>query len=97
MTAQSDDERKRSAFVTRRTQRIDLITQEKNRLKQTWDSDAKSGVQKILQSAKVICEVVAIVACMRKFITTHNHLVKTNQELGTGCFASRADSKGQMS
>ena len=48
MTAQSDDERKRSAFVTRRTQRIDLITQEKNRLKQTWDSDAKSSVQKVI-------------------------------------------------
>ena len=47
--AQSDDERKHSALVTRRTQLVDLITQEKNRLKQTWDEDAKKSVQKMLK------------------------------------------------
>ena len=49
MAAQSDDERKHSALVTRRTQLVDLITQERNRLKQTWDEDAKKSVQKMLK------------------------------------------------
>lgn len=47
--SQSDDERKHSALVTRRSQLVDLITQEKNRLKQTWDEDAKKSVQKMLK------------------------------------------------
>jgi transposase len=47
---QSDDERKHSALVTRRTQLVDLITQESNRLKQTWDTDAKQSVQKMLEN-----------------------------------------------
>lgn len=46
---QSDDERRRSALVTRRAQLVELITQEKNRLKQTWDKDAKKSIQKTLQ------------------------------------------------
>lgn len=48
-TSQSDDERKHSALVTRRSQLVDLITQEKNRLKQTWDEDAKKSIQKMLK------------------------------------------------
>jgi transposase len=44
--AQSDEERSHSASVTRRTQLVDLITQERNRLKQTW------GVQKTLKHLK---------------------------------------------
>jgi transposase len=47
--SQSDDERKHSALVTRRSQLVDLITQEKNRLKQTWDDDAKKSIQKMLK------------------------------------------------
>jgi transposase len=47
--SQSDDERRHSALVTRRTQLVDSITQEKNRLKQTWDSDAKKSIQKMLK------------------------------------------------
>ena len=49
-SAQSDEERKHAALVTRRSQLVDLINQEKNRLKQTWDDDAKASVQKILES-----------------------------------------------
>lgn len=48
-TSQSDEERKHSALVTRRSQLVDLITQEKNRLKQTWDEDAKKSIQKTLK------------------------------------------------
>lgn len=47
--SQSDEERKHAALVTRRSQLVDLITQEKNRLKQAWDSDAKKSVQKTLK------------------------------------------------
>lgn len=47
--SQSEDERKHSALVTRRWQLVDLITQEKNRLKQTWDEEAKKSVQKMLK------------------------------------------------
>jgi transposase len=46
--AQSQEERKHAALVARRSQLVDLITQEKNRLKQAWDSDAKKSIQKIL-------------------------------------------------
>ena len=49
-SGQSEDQRKHSALVTRRSQLIDLITQEKNRLKQTWDEDAKKSIQKMLKS-----------------------------------------------
>jgi transposase len=48
-SAQSEDERKHAALVTRRSQLVNLITQEKNRLKQTWDADAKKSVQKVLE------------------------------------------------
>lgn len=47
--AQSDEERRHSALVRRRTQLVDLLTQERNRLKQTWDQDAKKSIQKILK------------------------------------------------
>ena len=47
--AQSEEERRHSALVTRRTQLVDLITQERNRLKQTWDAYAKKSVQKMLK------------------------------------------------
>ena len=49
MVAQTEHERKHAALVTRRTQLVDLITQEKNRLKQSWDADAKKSVEKILK------------------------------------------------
>jgi transposase len=47
--AQSDQERSHTALVTRRSQLVDLITQEKNRLKQTWDAYAKKSIQKTLK------------------------------------------------
>ena len=47
--AQSDQERSHAALVTRRAQLVDLITQERNRLKQTWNDLAKKSVQKTLK------------------------------------------------
>ena len=49
VAAQTDDERKHAALVTRRSQLVDLITQEKNRLRQTWDADATKSVQNTLK------------------------------------------------
>jgi transposase len=49
MAVQSGEERKHSALVTRRSQLVELITQERNRLKQTLDSDARKSVQKVLK------------------------------------------------
>lgn len=45
----SEEERKHSALVTRRSQLVELITQERNRLQQTLDSDAKKSIQKVLK------------------------------------------------
>lgn len=51
-TRQSDDERKHAALVTRRSQLVDLITQETNRLKQTWDDEAKANIEITLEHLK---------------------------------------------
>ena len=70
--AQSDEERSHSALVTRRTQLVDLITQERNRHNQKI-----RAYYAHLNSHKKESKV-AIVACMRKFITILNHLIKTD-------------------
>ena len=49
LSAQSDDERKQVALVTRRFQVVDLISQERNRLKVTWDQEPRSSIQKVIE------------------------------------------------
>ena len=49
LSAQSDDERKQAALVTRRFQVVDLISQERNRLKVTWDQEPRSSIQKVIE------------------------------------------------
>lgn len=56
--AQSDQERSHTALVTRRSQLVDLITQEKNRLKQTWDPYAKKSIQKTLKHLETELESI---------------------------------------
>jgi transposase len=46
----SDHQQKHSALVTRRSQLLDLINQENNRLKQTWDEDVKRSIQATLNT-----------------------------------------------
>ena len=48
----SDHEKKHSALVDRRNQLLELITQENNRLKQTWDEDAKQSIRTVLEVLK---------------------------------------------
>ena len=48
----SDHERKHSALVARRNQLLDLINQENNRMKQSWDNDAKNSIRKVLETLK---------------------------------------------
>lgn len=50
MAAKSEDEEKLAALVTRRRQLIDLINQEKNRLRQTCDREIQGFIRKSLES-----------------------------------------------
>lgn len=50
MSEPSEHRKKHSALVTRRSQLLDMINQEKNRVKQTWDEDAKKSIREILES-----------------------------------------------
>jgi transposase len=52
MATTSDHEKKHSALVTRRNQLLELISQENNRLRQSWDDDAKKSVQEVLEMLK---------------------------------------------
>lgn len=52
MAMASDHEQKHSALVTRRNQLLELINQENNRLKQTWDNDVKKSILEVLESLK---------------------------------------------
>jgi transposase len=50
--AKSDHEEKHSALVARRNQILELINQESNRLKQSWDEDAKKSIQEVMEILK---------------------------------------------
>ena len=52
MATKSDHEQKHSALVARRNQLIELISQENNRLKQSWDDDAKKSIREVLEMLK---------------------------------------------
>ena len=52
MATKSDHERKHSALVSRRNQLLELINQENNRLKQSWDEDAKASIREVLEMLK---------------------------------------------
>ncbi len=47
-----DHEQKHAALVTRRNQLLELINQEKNRLQQSWDDDAKKSIREVLETLK---------------------------------------------
>jgi transposase len=48
----SDHERKHEGLVARRNQLLELVNQENNRLKQTWDDDAKKSIREVLEVLK---------------------------------------------
>ena len=52
MAMKSDHELKHSALVARRNQLLELINQENNRLKQSWDDDAKQSIREVLEVLK---------------------------------------------
>jgi transposase len=52
MAMKSDHELKHGALVARRNQLLELINQENNRLKQSWDNDAKQSIQNVLELLK---------------------------------------------
>jgi transposase len=48
IATKSDHELKHAALVARRTQLLELINQENNRLKQAWDEEAKQSIRDVL-------------------------------------------------
>jgi transposase len=52
IATKSDHELKHGALVARRNQLLELINQENNRLKQSWDKDAKQSIQDVLEMLK---------------------------------------------
>jgi transposase len=52
MAMKSDHEQKHGALVARRNQLLELINQENNRLKQSWDDDAKQSIRAVLEVLK---------------------------------------------
>ena len=48
----SDQDQKHTALVARRNQLLELINQEENRLKQSWDDDAKKSIREVLEMLK---------------------------------------------
>lgn len=52
VACKSDHEKKHRALVDRRNQLLGLINQENNRLKQTWDEDAKESIRVVLECLK---------------------------------------------
>ena len=52
MATKSDHELKHTALVARRNQLLELINQENNRLKQSWDDDAKQSIREVLEVLK---------------------------------------------
>jgi len=52
MDTKSDHELKHGALVARRNQLLELVNQENNRLKQSWDDDAKQSIRDVLEMLK---------------------------------------------
>ena len=52
MATKSAHELKHGALVARRNQLLELVNQENNRLKQSWDDDAKQSIRDVLEELK---------------------------------------------
>jgi hypothetical protein len=52
MATKSEHELKHGALVARRNQLLELINQENNRLKQSWDDDGKQSIRDVLEMLK---------------------------------------------
>ena len=52
IATKSDHELKHGALVARRNQLLELVNQENNRLKQSWDDDAKQCIKDVLEMLK---------------------------------------------
>lgn len=52
LAAKSDHEHKHGALVARRSQLLELINQENNRLQQAWDDDARESIKAVLEVLK---------------------------------------------
>jgi transposase len=75
MATKSDHELKHGALVARRNQLLELINQENNRLKQSWDEDAKQSIRDVLEVLKK--QLKSIDSQLAKMLKTD----KTNQQI----------------
>lgn len=74
MAEKSDHQQKHSALVTRRSQLLNLINQEKNRLQQTWDNDAERSIRETLEMLQK--QLKSIDAQLAKMIETDQENVR---------------------
>ena len=54
----SDNDEKRSALVTRRSQLLELMNQQQNRIRQTWDDEAKQSIREMLEFMRKQLEII---------------------------------------
>ena len=94
MTEKSDHEKKHTALVTRRSQLLDMINQEKNRIKQTWDDDAKQSIRETLETLeKQLKSVDAQLAKMIASDTANARKIEIlNSVIGVGIAPINRDS-----
>ncbi len=73
MATKSEHELKHGALVARRNQLLELVNQENNRLKQSWDEDAKQSIRNVLEILKN--ELKSVDSQLAKMIKvdTQNH------------------------
>ncbi len=81
MATKSDHELKHSALVSRRNQLLELINQENNRLKQSWDEDAKQSIRDVLEMLKKQLKSIDSQLVKMLLVDTKNH--RTIEILGS--------------
>jgi transposase len=82
MATKSDHELKHGALVARRNQLLELISQENNRLKQSWDDDAKQSIRDVLEVLKKqLKSIDSQLAKMLKVDTTNQRAIEILQSV----------------
>ena len=73
IATKSDHEQKHGALVARRNQLLELINQENNRLKQSWDDDAKKSNREVLEVLKNQLKSIDTQLAKMPQVDTKNH------------------------
>ena len=82
IATKSDHELKHGALVARRNQLLELVNQESNRLKQTWDDDAKASIHNVLELLKKqLKDIDSKLATMLKADTVNKRTIEVLQSV----------------